>query len=65
MNATWYEMLFAAATDHRLIDVGHVLDFTHKALESLDATSWQDAESVLTSLVRGYASAERMEESSA
>ena len=59
------EMLFAAATDHRLIDVGHVLDFTNKALESLDATSWQDAESVLTSLVRGYANADRMEESSA
>lgn len=59
------EMLFAAATDHRLIDIGHVLDFTNKALEALDATGWQDAESVLTSLVKGYASAERMEESSA
>lgn len=59
------EMLFAAATDHRLIDIGHVLDFTNKALEALDATSWQEGESVLTSLVRGYANAERMEESSA
>ncbi|MFB2768353.1 Rieske (2Fe-2S) protein [Pelatocladus sp. BLCC-F211] len=57
------EMLFTAATDHRYIDVGHVLDFTNKALEALDATNWQNAESVLTSLVAGYASAERMEES--
>jgi hypothetical protein len=59
------EMLFAAATDHRYMDIGHVLDFTNKALEALDTTGWQDAESVLTSLVKGYANAERMEESSA
>lgn len=57
------EMLFSAATDHRYIDVGHVLDFTNKALEALDATGWQDAELVLTSLVSGYANASRMEES--
>lgn len=57
------EILFTAATDHRYIDVGHVLDFTNKALEALDATGWQDAESVLTSLVSGYARADRMEES--
>lgn len=56
------EMLFAAATDHRLIDVGHALDFTNKALEALDATGWENAETVLTSLVAGIASAERMEE---
>ncbi|MCA1990860.1 MAG: Rieske 2Fe-2S domain-containing protein [Coleofasciculus sp. S288] len=56
-------MLFAAATDHRYIDVGHALDFTNKALEALDATHWQDAETVLSSLVSGYANAERMEES--
>lgn len=57
------EMLFAAATDRRFIDLGHSLDFTNKALEALDVTDWQDAELVLTSLVRGYANAERMEES--
>ncbi|NWF60405.1 MAG: Rieske 2Fe-2S domain-containing protein [Fischerella sp.] len=57
------EMLFTAATDHRYIDVGHAIDFTNKALEALDATGWQNAESVLTSLVAEYASAERMEES--
>ena len=57
------EMLFAAATDHRYIDIGHPLDFTNKALEAMDATDWSLAEPVLTSLVGLYASAERMEES--
>ena len=57
------EMLFAAATDHRYIQTGHVLDFTNKAFESLDAAGWEHAESVLTSVVPGYASADRMEES--
>ena len=59
------EMLFAAATDHRYIDGGHTLDFTNKALEALDITGWQNAEWVLTSLVRGYAQADRKEESNA
>jgi hypothetical protein len=61
------DMLFASATDHRFIDVGHILDFTNKALEAVDKLEWEDnkslVESVLTSLVPGYASAERMEES--
>ena len=58
-------MFFAAVTDHRYIDVGHPLDFTNKALEALDATNWDNAALVLTSLVRGYAMAGRMEESNA
>lgn len=58
------EMLFAAATDHRYLDVGHVLDFINKALEALDVVDWQEAEPVLASLVSGLASATRMEESS-
>lgn len=58
------EMLFAAATDHRYLNVGHVLDFINKALEALDAVNWQEAESVLASLVAGLANATRMEESS-
>ncbi|MBI4782809.1 MAG: Rieske (2Fe-2S) protein [Oscillatoriophycideae cyanobacterium NC_groundwater_1537_Pr4_S-0.65um_50_18] len=58
------EMLFAAATDHRYLDVGHVLDFINKALEALDAIDWQEAESVLASLVAGLANATRMEEAS-
>lgn len=57
------QMLFTVVTDHRYISVGHQLDFTNKALEALDATDWQNAELVLTSLVSGYTSASRMEES--
>ena len=30
------DMLFAAVTDHRYIDVGHPADFTNKAFEALD-----------------------------
>ncbi|MBD2309125.1 Rieske (2Fe-2S) protein [Chroococcidiopsis sp. FACHB-1243] len=57
------DMLFAAACDRRYLDIGHSLDFINKALEALDATGWQKAESVLTSLVSGLAGATRMEES--
>lgn len=59
------DMLFAAATDHRYLSNGHVLDFTNKAFEALDAAAWGHAEEVLTSLASGYAKAERMEESNA
>lgn len=57
------DMLFAAVTDHRYIDIGHPADFTNKAFEALDIIGWEHAEIVLTSLVGGYAMAERMEES--
>jgi hypothetical protein len=57
------DMLFAAVTDHRYIDIGHPADFTNKAFEALDTAGWEHAEAVLTSLVRGYANAARMEES--
>lgn len=57
------DMLFSAVTDHRYIDAGHPADFTNKAFEALDTAGWQYAESTLTSLVPGYAMAERMEES--
>ena len=56
------DMLFAAATDHRYIRTGHVLDFTNKALEGLDVAGWERAEPVLASLAAEYAGAERMEE---
>lgn len=61
------DMLFAAATDHRYLTIGHVLDFTNKALEALDKVEWDSdlAESVLTSLVPSYVNADRMEESNA
>jgi nitrite reductase/ring-hydroxylating ferredoxin subunit len=57
------DMLFAAATDHRYVQTGHVLDFTNKAFEALDITGWDLAEPVLASLAHAFASAERMEES--
>src|SRR5215217_4839937 len=57
------DMLFAAATDHRYLDVGHVLDFTNKAFEALDVAGWSHAEAVLSGLAQGYTGARRMEES--
>lgn len=59
------DMLFAAVTDHRYIQVGHPADFTNKAFEALDVAGWEHAEPVLASLVSGYAGAARMEESNA
>ncbi|HEX5324915.1 MAG TPA: Rieske (2Fe-2S) protein [Capsulimonadaceae bacterium] len=59
------DMLFAAVTDHRYISTGHPLDFTNKALEALDLAGWDNAGPVLGSLIAGYASAGRMEESNA
>ncbi len=59
------DLLFAAATDHRYLRIGHVLDFTNKALEALDHAGWERAEPVLASLATGYADADRMEESNA
>jgi hypothetical protein len=32
------DILFSAATDHRYLQIGHVLDFTNKALEALAVT---------------------------
>lgn len=57
------DMLFAAATDHRYLSIGHVVDFTNKAFEALDAAGWKHAEVVLSSLVHGLAMATRAEES--
>ncbi|MEJ7653710.1 MAG: Rieske (2Fe-2S) protein, partial [Chloroflexia bacterium] len=57
------DMLFAAASDHRYVSIGHPLDFTNKAFEALDTAGWEHAELVLTSLVDGLAGAARMEES--
>jgi nitrite reductase/ring-hydroxylating ferredoxin subunit len=59
------DMLFAAATDRRYIQIGHVLDFTNKALEALEVVGWEMAELVLPGLVANYAAASRMEESNA
>src|SRR5262249_11091606 len=59
------DLLFAAATDHRYLQIGHVADFTSKALEALDHAGWEYAEPVLSSLASGYATADRMEEANA
>src|SRR5213078_6966 len=59
------DMLFSAATDHRYITIGHPLDFTNKAFDSLDTAGWQFAESALSALAGSYAMADRMEESNA
>ena len=64
-DAALADMLFAAATDHRYIRGGHVLDFTNKAFEALDLAGWERAEPVLASLATEYAMADRMEESNA
>ncbi|HEX9923100.1 MAG TPA: Rieske (2Fe-2S) protein, partial [Anaerolineae bacterium] len=56
------EMLFAAATDHRYLTIGHVADFTNKALEALDQVGWEHASTVLPSLLPSYVNATRMEE---
>src|SRR5581483_10926453 len=59
------DMLFAAITDHRYIQIGHPADFANKALEALDIAGWEHAEPVLGSLVTGIANATRQEESNA
>ncbi|HEU5099192.1 MAG TPA: hypothetical protein VFU22_09240, partial [Roseiflexaceae bacterium] len=64
-SAEMADMLFAAITDHRYIQIGHPADFANKALEALDIAGWQHAEPVLASLVSGIARANRMEESNA
>src|SRR5215469_3595916 len=56
------DMMFAAATDHRYITIGHVADFTNKAFEALEHGLHDLAEPVLASLARSYATADRMEE---
>jgi nitrite reductase/ring-hydroxylating ferredoxin subunit len=56
-------MLATAATDHRYIQTGHVLDYVNKACEALDHVGWDHADDVLPSLVRGLATADRAEES--
>jgi hypothetical protein len=57
------DMLFAAATDHRYIQIGHVLDFINKAFECLDVVGWGEAEEALASLAPILADASRQEES--
>jgi nitrite reductase/ring-hydroxylating ferredoxin subunit len=59
------DLPLAAATDHVYLDAGHVLDFINKGCEYLDLVGWQEARSVLPSLVRGLCRAQRSEEQNA
>jgi nitrite reductase/ring-hydroxylating ferredoxin subunit len=52
----------AAITDHVFIDEGHTLDFTNKAFEALGHIGAAEAATVLPTLVRQTASAQRSEE---
>ena len=56
------DIIFAAITDRLYIDDGHSLDFANKAFELLDHLGWEHAGDILTSLVRGIATARRSEE---
>ena len=52
-SAEMADMLFAAITDHRYIQIGHPADFANKALEALDIAGWEQAEPALASLAAG------------
>jgi nitrite reductase/ring-hydroxylating ferredoxin subunit len=56
------DMLLASCTDHYFLSGGHTLDFINKAFEYLELTGWSEAATVLPSLVRGLAMAQRGEE---
>jgi nitrite reductase/ring-hydroxylating ferredoxin subunit len=58
-------LLAAAATDHYFLDGGHTLDFINKACELLDRIGWDEAASILPSLIPGLAAARRSEEMNA
>lgn len=59
------DMMMSAATDHVFINGGHVLDFINKASELLDHIGWDQADTVLPSLVDQLCSAQRSEERNA
>ncbi len=58
-------MLFAAVTDHIFIDGGHAIDFTNKAIESLDYAGPAAGQLVLPTLVLGTTLGGRSEEGGA
>lgn len=57
-------MMFAAVTDHVFIDEGHTVDFTNKAFEAVDLVGVDAAATVLPTMVRQTAAADRSEEQS-
>jgi nitrite reductase/ring-hydroxylating ferredoxin subunit len=56
------DMLLAACTDHYFLAGGHTLDFINKAFEYARHVGWQEAATVLPSLLHGLATAQRSEE---
>ncbi len=64
-SRTMAAILGAAATEHRYLSQGRVLDFTNKALEALDLAGWHLADLVLGTLAGLLAGGDRMEESGA
>jgi nitrite reductase/ring-hydroxylating ferredoxin subunit len=58
------DLVYAASTDHRYLDEGHVLDFATKAFELLGHVGWEFAGEVLPALVPPLVTATRMEETS-
>src|SRR5207237_7029428 len=56
-------LMASAVTDHVFIDGGHTIDFTNKAFEAVDLLGGDGAATVLPTLVRQTALANRSEES--
>jgi nitrite reductase/ring-hydroxylating ferredoxin subunit len=56
------DLMLAACTDHYFLAGGHVLDFINKSFEYLDLVGWEEAPTILPSLVRGLCMAQRSEE---
>ena len=59
------DMFLAAATDHYFLNGGHTIDFLNKAFELLARSGWEQASTVLPSLIGGLARAQRSEENNA
>jgi nitrite reductase/ring-hydroxylating ferredoxin subunit len=59
------DMLTAATTEHRYLDIGHTIDYINKAFEALEWAGWEYAAPVLASLVPALTSGERQEETNA
>src|SRR4051812_5321560 len=59
------QMLLTAAMDRFYADGGHTLDFINKSFELLDLIGWDNAGTILPTVVRGLVGARGGEESSA
>jgi nitrite reductase/ring-hydroxylating ferredoxin subunit len=59
------DALLAAATERAYADTGHSLDFINKAFECLDLIGWENASSVLPTVVGQMAAARGADESTA